>query len=271
MHIPVLKKEVIEYLNPKPNENFIDATLGFGGHTRAILEKIKPNGKVLGIEVDPEKKVEMERLELVHDSYSNLERIVKEKYDGILFDLGFSSYEIEKSGKGFSFQKNEFLDMRYSGEGLTAYEIVNSFSEKEIEKILREYGEERKSRKIAKAILRERKKGKIKTTFQLAEIIKKEVKGGRIHPATRTFQALRIKVNDELNNLKKGLEQSLKVLKKGGKIVVISYHSLEDRIVKRFFKENNLNILTKKPIRPSLTEIRENPKSRSAKLRAAKI
>ncbi|MCK4453733.1 16S rRNA (cytosine(1402)-N(4))-methyltransferase RsmH [Candidatus Parcubacteria bacterium] len=284
MHTPVFKKEVLAYLNPKPNENFIDATLGEGSHAIAILEKIKPNGKVLGIEIDPElfKTVKQrDRLIIVNDSYVNLKKIV-EKYnfrpDGILFDLGFSSWHIEESGKGFSFQKDEPLIMRYdSGQGLTAQEILNRWSEKEIEKILREYGGERFSRRITKGIIKARKVKSIETTFQLKEIINKAVpknyERGRISPATRTFQALRIKVNDELENLKKVLPQTLKILEPKGRLVIISFHSLEDKIVKNFLRQEGkkaqIKILTKKPIRPTEEEIKSNPRSRSACLRAA--
>ena len=278
MHIPVLKKEVLQYLDPKPNENFIDCTISGGGHTYTILEKIKPNGKVLGIELDKDicdklSLSKIDRLVLTNDSYTNLKKIV-EKYSfrpvqGILFDLGMSSWHLEESGRGFTFLKDEPLDMRYSLENdLTAEEILNNYSQEEIEKILKEYGEERFAKRIAKRIIQHRP---IKSTFQLVEIIKKAVPGKRtkIHPATRTFQALRIAVNDELNNLKKALFQAVEVLEKGGRIVIISFHSLEDRIVKNFFKDSNLNILTKKPVIPSQEEIKVNRRSRSAKLRAA--
>jgi len=283
-HIPVLQKEVIEYLNPKPNENFIDCTIGEGGHTLAILEKNGPEGKVLGIEWDPELYRETKekfvrfnltgRTVLVNNSYTNLKEIVeREKFQpisGILFDLGFSSWHLE-SGRGFSFEKNEPLDMRYNPENpLTAEKIVNNWPEREVEKILREYGEERFARKIAKEIIQERKTKPIKTTFQLVEVIKKSTPiwyhHRKIHPATRTFQALRIAVNDELKNLEIALPQALEILEKGGKLAVISFHSLEDRIVKKFFREN-LKVITKKPIRPSLEEIELNPRSRPAKLR----
>ena len=285
MHIPVLQKEVIKYLQVKPNENFIDCTFGQGGHTTAFLERNKPNGKVLGIEIDPElfgTVKQRDRLILVNDSYLNLKKIVEKSclkpVNGILFDLGFSSWHIEESGKGFSFQKDEPLIMRYdSGQGLTAKEIINKWPEKEIENILREYGEERFSRRIAKEIIKARKTRPIKTTFQLKEIIKNAVprnyERGRISPATRTFQALRIKVNDELENLKKVLPQALKILEPEGRLVIISFHSLEDRIVKNFLREESkkaqIKILTKKPIRPTEEEIKNNPRSRSARLRAA--
>ena len=293
IHIPVLQKEVLKYLDPKPNKNFIDCTIGEGGHSLAILEENKPTGKVLGIEADTEivKKLELqvpnsnlqERLILVNDSYVNLKEIV-EKYNfgpiqGILFDIGMSSWHLEESKRGFSFLRDEPLDMRYgikAQSSLTAEEIINEWPQQEIEKILKEYGEERFVKRITKEIIEQRKIKPIKTTFQLVEIIKKAVpfryQRARIHPATRTFQALRIAVNDELNNLKKVLPQAMEVLASGGRIVIISFHSLEDRIVKNFFKElssDKLKILTKKPIRASQKEIKINPRSRSAKLRAA--
>ena len=304
-HISVLQKEVIEYLNPKPNENFIDCTINGGGHTLAILEKTGPKGKILGIDWDPEQITELEsgiknkelkkRLILLCDNFSNLKEIVRRqknlKINGVLFDLGFSSWHLEKSGRGFSFLKNEPLDMRYGPENpLTAEKIINFWSGIEIERILRDYGEERFAKQIAKNIIDFRQFKPIKSTFQLVEIIRtslpartlfpsgikksasRHYERGRIHPATRTFQALRIAVNDELNNLEKGLSAVLEVLDKEGRLVVISFHSLEDRIVKNFFKEkskeNLLKIITKKPIIPSLKEIKINPRSRSAKLRA---
>lgn len=299
VHKPVLQKEVLEYLDPKANENFIDCTIGEMGHTAAILEKNEPKGKVLGIEVDYELYEKLEaaetknqkpkiknRLILVNDSYTNLKKIV-EKYKfqpvaGILFDLGMSSWHLEESGRGFTFLKDEPLDMRYNFQfpipnfQLTAEKIVNEYSQEKIENILREYGEEMFAKRIAKKIIEERKIKPIKTTFQLVEIIKKAVprryQRKKIHWATRTFQALRIAVNDELNNLEKVLPQTIDILKPQGRLVIISFHSLEDRIVKNFFKEETkkslIKILTKKPINPSQEEIKINPRSRSAKLRA---
>lgn len=291
MQIPVLQKEVLKYLNPKPNENFIDCTIGEGGHSLAIIERILPEGKVLGIDwdLDPIKYLESrikhlkfkKRLILVCDNFANLKQIVK-KYnfqpDGILLDLGFSSWQIEKSRRGFSFQRNEKLDMRYSLETteLTAERIINNFPQKEIQKILKEYGEEKFAKRIAAQIIKEREIKPIKTTFQLVEITKKATPSWyhhqKLHFATRTFQALRIAVNDEIGNIKKVLPQTLEVLKPSGRIVVISFHSLEDRIVKNFLKtqaqEGLLKILTKKPIRPTKEEVEVNPRSRSAKLRA---
>ena len=310
IHTPVLQKEVLQYLDPKPNENFVDATIGEGGHAEIILKKNGPEGKVLGIEQDIEqvknckdrlKKFE-DRLILVNDSYINLQEIVKKsnfgpvnpvksakggvakpqfnRVNGILFDLGMSTWHLEKSGRGFSFQKDESLDMRYNPEinSKTGEKIINEYSEKEIEKILREFGEERFARRIAREIIKERKREPIKTTFHLVEVIKKAVpmQAGhqyrKIHFATRTFQALRIAVNDELDNLKNVLPQAIEILAKEGVIVVISFHSLEDRIVKNFFKTESkkklLKILTKKPIKADSEEIKINRRSRSAKLRA---
>ena len=316
MHIPVLQKEVLECLNPKPNENFIDCTFGEGGHTSAILEKNGPKGKVLGIEADSElhKKLSTprkkeRRLKLVQDSYVNLKEIVKKAkirpISGILLDLGMSSWHLSESERGFTFKRNQALDMRYNLEdSLTAEKILNFWSKQSIEEIIREYGEERYARIIAERIVEQRKIRPIKTTFQLVEIIKEAVHRRylreRIHFATRTFQALRITVNDELNNLEKVLPQASEILKKNGRLVIISFHSLEDRIVKNFFRDQasslkfyetklrkakeglpaphlgkacssgpRIKILTKKPIRPTPKEIQKNPRSRSAKLRAA--
>ncbi|MDO8601323.1 MAG: 16S rRNA (cytosine(1402)-N(4))-methyltransferase RsmH [bacterium] len=287
MHISVLQKEVIDYLDPKPNENFIDCTVNGGGHTLAILERNGPKGKVLGIDADAEiikNLASQKRLIPVCDNFANLDEIAKrEKFSsvsGILIDLGFSSWHLEESGRGFSFQKQEPLDMRYNSENqLTAGKILNFWSAPEIEKILTEYGEEKFAREIAREIISSRQIAPIQNTFQLVAIIKKAVPGWyqrqKIHPATRTFQALRIAVNDELNNLQIVLPKALEILKKGGRLVVISFHSLEDRIVKNFLrekaKENLINILTKKPVEATFQEIQANPRSRSAKLRAAQL
>ena len=285
IHKPVLLKEVLEYLNPKTNQNFIDCTVGEGGYVEGILEKNGPDGKVLGIEADPEiyqklRKQLSERFIPVNDSYINLKTIV-EKLDfkpisGILFDLGMSSWHLEASKRGFSFSKNEMLDMRYNPKSnpLTAEKIVNQWPEYEIRKILEEYGEEKFAKKIAKELIDERKVKPIRTTFQLVKIIKRAVSSRKtkIHFATRTFQALRIAVNDELSNFEKALPQAIEVLAPEGTIVIISFHSLEDRIVKSFFKDlssKELKILTKKPVTASQKEIKVNLRSRSAKLRAA--
>lgn len=301
MHKPVLLNEVLEYLDPQPNSNFIDCTINGGGHSLEILKRIKPEGKILGIEWDKEvierlessgKRKEFgENLILVNDSYVNLKTIVhslnvkgvegKNNFypvSGILFDLGLSSWDLEGSGRGFSFQKDEPLDMRYSRESeLTAEEIISRWPEEDLVGIFREYGEERRARPIAKAICAGRKRVAIKTTAELVEVIKKAVptrfQFGRTHFATRVFQALRMAVNDELGNAQKGLEAALEVVAPGGRIAVISFHSLEDRLVKHYFrekyKEGVLKILTKKPVGPAEEELIFNPRARSAKLRVA--
>ena len=217
---------------------------------------------------------------LVNENFKNLKQITEEHgvypVHGILFDLGLSSWQIEESGRGFSFKKDEPLKMAFGDQSLTAEEIINKWPEEALSEIFSKYGEERYSKKIAKKIIEERKIRPITTTFHLLEIIKKatpysKTKRGQINRVTaRIFQSLRIVVNDELENLKQGLEQALEILKPGGRLVVISFHSLEDRIVKNFFRENkSLEILTKKPITAAEKEIKNNPRSRSAKLRAA--
>ena len=290
MHIPVLQKEVLKYLDPKPNENFIDATIGGGGHSLEILRMIEPRGKLLGVDWSEEMirnlkpKIQnpkpKNRVILVCGNFANLTEIVKQqkfsRVKGILLDLGYSSWHLEESGRGFSFQKKEPLDMRYSAQNqLTAEKIVNFWSKFEIKRVLTDYGEERFAENIAQRIIEERKSKAIQTTSQLVEIISRAVPRGylhgRIHFATRTFQALRIAVNDELSNLEKVLPQALQILELGGRLAVISFHSLEDRIVKNFFKNNllKINLLQKKPVVPTRQEISINPRSRSAKLRAA--
>lgn len=282
IHTPVLVKEVLEYLDPKPNENFVDATCGEGGHAIEILQRTGPNGKLLGIDADPAQvehckattKEFSARVVVENGSYAHIQDIAARKefglVHGILADLGYSSWHMESSGKGFSFQKDEPLDMRYSGAGeLTAEIIVNEWLEEEIRKILEEYGEEKFSKKIAKEIIQQRKTRRIKTTFALRDIIEKIVaRQGKIHPATRTFQALRIAVNGELDALTAFLPQALELLAPQGRLAVISFHSLEDRIVKQFFNnQKGLKVLTKKPISALPEEILLNPRARSAKLR----
>lgn len=288
MHISVLKKEAIEKLSPKSNENFIDGTLGGAGHTKAILEKTEPEGKVLGIDWDKtnidnlkeDPEVLKNRLVLANGNFANLKNIIREKgfdnISGIILDLGMSSLHLDESKRGFSFKGREELDMRYSQENqVTARKIVNTFSEKELERIFREYGEERFSRQIAGKIIDARAIKEITDTEMLVKIIEAALpqkSNHKISPATRVFQALRIAVNRELENLKEALSQSIEILNPGGRLVVISFHSLEDRIVKIFFKEEKgkgkAEIITKKPITPSKEEIKFNPRSRSAKLRA---
>jgi 16S rRNA (cytosine1402-N4)-methyltransferase len=291
IHTAVLKKEVLEYLDPKQNENFVDCTVGEGGHSEDILAKNGPEGKVLGIDLDPQQISSAqwlhvqykERIILVNDSYVNLAEISERKnfapINGVLLDLGMSSVQLEAAQKGFSFQVDQSLDMRYSDElnYLTAEKVVNEWTEEKLKQIIEDYGEEKFARKIAKNIVEKRKQGRIKTTFQLIEIIKDATPNsywrGKIHYATRTFQALRIAVNDELENVKRVLPQALELLAEEGRIAVISFHSLEDRIIKNYFaeesKKGNLKILTKKPITASRDELGKNPRARSAKLRVA--
>lgn len=291
MHIPVLTKEILDYLKPMPGGKFIDCTLGEGGHTTAILKKIAPKGTILSIDLDARTvenfKIQSFKLKnkkniiLAHGNFSDLKKIVErkkfKKADGILIDLGWNIGQFENSGRGFSFQKDEPIDMRYDVESLniTARDIVNGYKEKDLADIFWKFGEERFSRKIAKAICKERKKKKIKTTFELVGIIQKSIparfRNKKIHFATKTFQALRIETNRELENLEKALPQALDILKKEGRMVVVSFHSLEDRIVKNFFRqkkqEGRVKILTKKPVIASEKEIELNKRARSAKLR----
>jgi len=284
-----MKDCVVRFLDPKPDENFVDCTVGEGGHAMAILERTKPFGMVLGVDADPlileelKRKVEGtdygRRLVLVCGNFANLSDIV-EKYtfkrvSGVLFDLGLSSWHLEESRRGFSFLRNEPLDMRYNPENpLTAEAIVNFWSLRAIERILRVYGQERFARRIAGEIVRSRP---LRTTVDLVMAVERATPSWyhrrRIHFATKTFQALRIAVNNELENLERALPQALDILDEGGRLVVISFHSLEDRIVKNFlrekFREGVVKILTKKPVRPSKEEVIENPRARSARLRAA--
>jgi 16S rRNA (cytosine1402-N4)-methyltransferase len=299
-HKPVLLKEVLKYLDPQANQNFIDCTVGAAGHAVAILEKNGPRGKVLGIDWDKEaidRALEMagnfgNRLILANDSYVNVKGIVAAKkfgpIHGIVIDLGFSMDQIQTSGRGFSFQRDEPLDMRYSLENtMTAAKILNQYSEAQLARIFRDYGEERSAKKIARKIVEARKSSPIMRTFQLVQLVisvKKPIK--RIHPATQVFQALRIAVNDELHNVMSVLNDLVDLLEVGGRLAVISFHSLEDRIVKQYFQQESkdclcpseapictcghlakIKILTKKPVTPSEREIEENFHSRSAKLR----
>ncbi len=286
-HKPVLLKEAIEFLNVRAGEKYIDATVGGGGHSAAIL---KAQGEVLGIDCDPEAiKSAREYLssacpntswQLARGNFKDLKDIAIAygftPVAGILFDLGVSSYQLETAERGFSFNLEGPLDMRMDPAlKVTAADLVNGLTQTELGELFFKFGEERYARRIARAICRERQLKPITTCDELARIILRVRRRGRFdrtHPATRCFQALRIAVNDELNNLKAALPQALKMLKPAGRLVVISFHSLEDRIVKNFLKlaagEGKLEILTKKPIRPTAEEIKTNPRSRSAKLRA---
>ncbi len=289
-HIPVMLDEVMEYLSLKEGDVVLDCTLGMGGHSERILEAILPGGKLIGIDKDAE-SIKMaaacfprfkDEFYLFQDNFVNLKKILGslniEKVDAVLFDLGMSSYQLD-SGRGFSFKENCFLDMRMDErEKLTAYDIVNYYSERELSKIIRDFGEERYYLRIARGIVNKRREKVIETTKELVEIILRAIPSSylrqRIHPATRTFQALRIAVNRELENLMSALKDAIEVLLPEGKIAVISFHSLEDRIVKRTFrdykKSGHFEILTPKPLVPADLERKVNSKSRSAKLRVGK-
>lgn len=290
IHAPVLLQEIIAYCDPKPGKRFIDATANGGGHTFALWDRVQPTGTVLALDKDKDliqslaekAKGAHARILTVHAGYAELPRVIQETHmegvDGIIFDLGYSSWHIDKAGRGFTFKKDEPLDMRYDTTrgGATAEDIVNGLPENELADMIYTYGEDTFSRQIAKTIVLARKKERITTSVQLAQVVSDAVPKrfwGKIHPATKTFQALRIYVNQELSDLEKALPFALAALKKGGVLAVISFHSLEDRIVKQYLKsqekEGTLEIQTKKPIRPSFSEGQENPRSRSAKLRVA--
>ncbi len=284
MHIPVLKEEVVHFLSPRKNENFIDCTAGGGGHLEEILKKNGPNGKILAFEWDNEvyellKIKNHKRVMLVNESYTLLKEVVEEKdfypVSGILFDLGFSSYHIDKSGRGFSFMYDEPLDMRYSKENpLTAYEIINSYKKKDLLYILREYGDEEYAEEIIEEVFKKRQDKKIETTQDLVEIIESTIpkfykNKQKINCATKTFQALRIAVNGELLGLKAALYQALEVLEEGGRLVVICFHGKEEKILKNFLMNTNMEVLTQKPVTPSSKEVEDNIRSRSAKLYSA--
>ncbi|MGC8976295.1 MAG: 16S rRNA (cytosine(1402)-N(4))-methyltransferase RsmH [Candidatus Ratteibacteria bacterium] len=279
-HIPVLKEEVLKWINLKENGIYVDCTTGSGGHSKYLLSSginiflicIDKDEKM--IEIAKENLKDFKNFKLIKGGFENLEEILKneniKKVDGVLFDLGFSKLQVKDSERGFSFQIDGVLDMRYDRNShLTAYDIVNSWSRENLIYIFKNYGEIKNCERIVNEIIERRKKKKFERTKEFADFIVQNFKEKRkIHPATRFFLALRIAVNDELNCLKKGLESALKVLKNGGRVLVISFNSLEDRIVKKFFKEKGqIKILTKKPITPDKNEIKENPLSRSAKLR----
>ena len=285
VHLPVMVEESIKLLNPIPGGTYVDATIGPGGHAEAILKLIGTRGKIIGIDRDSEalrlaqERLSNKRVVLKKGNFSGMENLLKEdgiaQVDGILFDLGISMVQMRDPERGLSFTSNKRLDMRMDkGQALSAWDVVNRYYEKEIERILREFGEERLSRKISEAIIRERRIKPVDTCSELSEIVERVYRRrGKVHPATKTFQALRIEVNKELEELRRGLNASVRSLTKGGRLCVISYHSLEDRIVKRFIaqssKEGYLRAITKKPVTPGYDEIRSNPSSRSAKLRAA--
>jgi 16S rRNA (cytosine1402-N4)-methyltransferase len=288
-HIPVMLNEVIEYLQPKSGKKYIDCTLGGAGYTIALADQVGVSGQVIGIDLDElaiknantiinEKK--LKNIVLINDNFKNLKKIVTEKFselekfDGIVFDLGLSSAQLDDEARGFSFKGERPLDMSFGPVNKkSTEEIVNNYPLLELTRIFREYGEEKQAYQIAKAIVRERHIKRFKTTGDLVALIEKTVPfryRSKIHPATRVFQALRMETNEELTSLLEVLPDALSLLKPKGRLVVVSFHSGEDRIVKRFFKgENSIKILTKRPLIPTDSETEANPRARSAKLRAA--
>lgn len=312
-HLPVLLEAAVAYLQPQPDQHFIDCTLGGGGHARAILERTSPLGSLLAIDLDAqalaasreELKQYNDRVTFVHDNFAKLKQIYHEQFtvhqiNGILLDLGLSSLELEDPHRGFSFQLDGPLDMRFDvRQPLTAADIVNTWPFEKIRKVIREYGEEPLAPEITTQIVSARQRGPITKTKTLLEAVllafrnklhsKKEVPWiGGTHPATRTFQALRIAVNHELENVSTVLPAAIDILQPGGRLAVIAFHSLEDRIVKQYFKRESrdcicppelpvcqcqhaatVRLLTKRPIKPTDREIERNPRSRSALLRVA--
>ena len=302
-HYTVMKHEAVDALECKQGLIYVDCTLGGGGHSGLILERISPEGKLIAFDIDQdaidaasEKLKDYKNLTIVKSSYTNIKQVLKdlniEKITGgILFDLGASYHQLTKQERGFSFSKEAPLDMRFNKDSdFSAYDVVNNYKEEELVKIFSEYGEERFSKRIAKAIVTKRKQNPIKTTTELSQIITESVPKVKssIHPATRVFQAIRIEVNQELQNVKSTLNNVLDILDVGAIISIISFHSLEDRIVKQFMKYHStkchcsktdmichcpppkLELINKKPITASEKELEENPPSRSAKLRVAR-
>jgi len=304
-HIPVMQREVVESLRCRPGGIYIDGTVGGGGHAGEILRHTAPDGLLIGIDVDVDALRESEerlrpfgrRKILVKGNFADIDAILESlnirEVDGILLDLGVSAHQLKTARRGFSFSLNAALDMRMDqSRGLSAYDIINTFPEKELERIIKDYGEEIMASRIVKMISMRRKTSPIKTTAELADAIVKALpspfKTKRIHPATRTFQAIRIYVNNELLNLHDAVNRGVDVLRTSGRFSIISFHSLEDRIVKDGFRswekgcicppslpvcachrKTKLKILTRKPITPAASEIESNPQARSAKLRAA--
>ncbi len=290
MHFPVLLREVIDLLDPEPGDVIVDATLGAGGHAAKILERIVPGGSVIAFDRDPE-AINRSReilagsdkdITYINEDFRGLKKTASamalEGIDGAVFDLGMSSYQVDDPERGFSFLRDGPLDMRFDPRAvLPASEVVNGYGEDVLAGIISEYGEERYAQAVARAIIKARRTSGINTTGELAVIIKEAIgyryRSQKLHPACRTFQALRMYVNDEMGAIDSGVRGAVSLLKRGGRICVISFHSIEDRAIKNIFKtaakEGNMKILTKKPVRPSREETRSNPRSRSAKLRAA--
>jgi 16S rRNA (cytosine1402-N4)-methyltransferase len=291
-HTPVMLNEVLDYLNLSPGKTIVDATIGTAGHSRAILEKILPGGRLIGIDKDEESlHIAKEKLQefadackFVYGNFCNIDEILKslniEKIDGVLFDLGVSSFQLDNPERGFSFQSEGPLDMRLDRNSyISAYDLVNNLNEEELSTMLWTFGQERWHNRIARLLVKERERHPIATTFELSKIVMMAIPHRyryihhRIHPATRTFQAVRIAVNRELETLETAINKAIEFLDKGARICVISFHSLEDRVVKLSFRqsssEGRINILTPKPLTPRPAEVEENPSSRSGKLRVA--
>lgn len=302
-HYTVMANEAVDVLDCQPGKIYVDATLGGGGHSELILKKIQPDGRLISFDIDSDaiaasskRLKDYKNLTIVKDSYTNIKKVlqdlgIKEITGGIVFDLGASYHQLTKQERGFSFMKDAPLDMRFDTDSdFRAYDVVNGYSEDDLIRIISEYGEERFTKRIVKNIVNYRKSKNIETTGELAEIVKNAVPKTKekIHPATRTFQAIRIEVNNELKNIKNTLNEVLTLLSVGAIISVISFHSLEDRLVKQCFKyyaskcrckpnepvchcePPMLELIYKKPVLATELEITENPPSRSAKLRAAK-
>jgi 16S rRNA (cytosine1402-N4)-methyltransferase len=287
-HVPVLPAAVVTGLSPKSGGRYVDGTLGGGGHAALVLAASAPDGRLLGLDVDPAALAASrarlaefgERATLARGNFRQIGELARvsgfDQADGVLLDLGVSSYQLDTPERGFSFQADAPLDMRLDPEAeMTAADLVNELPEDELADLIYRYGEERGSRRIARVIGAARRKARIATTGELAGLVARALGGrhGKIHPATRTFQALRIATNEELASLEESLPQIVAILASGGRAAIISFHSLEDRIVKLFFKAEaeagRLRIITKKPLEASEGEARANPRSRSAKLRVA--
>lgn len=284
VHIPVMLAEVLEYLKPSPGSVIVDGTLGGGGHTRALAERVGPTGRIIGVDRDPEAIRRAEQslrrlpIAVVAASYADIPEVLDEAgladVDGILLDLGLSSDQLADEARGFSFNSDGELDLRFDREhGEPAWRMLARLSEEHLADIIYRYGEERLSRRIARRVIEQRRTAPIRTASQLAELVRSVVprsRGHNIDPATRTFQALRIAVNGELDALEIALRRLPGCLKPGGRLAIISFHSLEDRMVKEAFRDDaRLTLVTRKPVQASGEEIARNPRARSAKLRVA--
>lgn len=290
LHTPVMLKEILDFFNLSPGKTIVDATIGTAGHSEEIIRRIIPGGRLIGIDRDSESlAIAKDRLrpfsdscEFVYGNFIDIDTILKnlkvKKIDGILFDLGISSFQLENPLRGFSFQYEGPLDMRLDRNSyISAYDLVNNLNEEEFSTLLWNFGQERWHNRIARLLVREREKHPIATTQELSDLVIKAIpyryRHYRIHPATRTFQAVRIAVNRELETLDTAISKAIEVTDKKGRVCVISFHSLEDRLVKlnfrKFSSEGKIKIITPKPLTTSRDEIRDNPSSRSAKLRVA--